>query len=71
MGNELDEHMQFAYAPPLSETKCEKIENDQELIQLVPIFRPQMWQLKTGYDGKGLLRSHLCAPTSFKGYGME
>ena len=28
-------------------------------------------QLKTGQDGKGLLRIHLSAPTTFHGYGIE
>ena len=31
----------------------------------------QLGQLKTGQDGKGLLRIHLWCPTTFQGYGIE
>ena len=31
----------------------------------------QLWQLKTGQDGKGLLRIHLWCRTTFQGYGIE
>ena len=31
----------------------------------------QLGQLNTGQDGKGLLQIHLCAPTTFQGYGIE
>ena len=31
----------------------------------------QLGQLKTGKGGKGLLQIHLCAPTTFQGYGVE
>ena len=31
----------------------------------------QLGQLKTGKGGKGLLQIHLCAPTTFQGYGIE
>ena len=31
----------------------------------------QLGQLKSGLDKKGLLRSHLCATTTFKGFAKE